>query len=72
MNAKTENEAKPKRAPVGPRPAYIMLSGDNAKAFADEIANGTITIDGATRKADEVLDAVANGKTDAYVRFVIK
>lgn len=61
-----------KRAAPGPRPGYLILRGANAKAFADEIASGELSIESTSRKADEVLEAIASGEADAYVRFTIK
>ena len=64
-------DAKP-RAAQGPRAAYVMLKGEGAKDFAKAIEDGSITIEGATRKADDVLEAVYANKVDAFVRFMIK
>ncbi len=64
-------DAKP-RAAQGPRPAYVMLTGDRAKEFAKAVEDGSVTIAGATRKADEVLAKVYANEVDAFVRFMIK
>jgi len=66
------NPDAPKRAAQGPRAAYVTLKGEGAKAFAQAVEAGEIKIVEATRKADEVLNAVYAGRVDAFVRFMIK
>lgn len=66
------DKPKQKRVVPGPRNAYVMLKGERAKEFVTLIESGEIEVIGASRKAEDVLDAVYSGKASAYLRFVVK
>lgn len=66
------NPDKPKRAPAGPRPGYLILKGETAAEFAEALRSGAIQMVGTSRNAEDVLKLVSSGEADAYVRFEIK
>lgn len=62
---KTEKK-KPVNRNMGPRPAYLLIN------LPDGISPADIQVVGTTRKAEEALEAIDTGKSEGYLRIMVK
>lgn len=58
-----DKNGKPKRPPIGPRAAYILLT--------EPLPEGVEVVD-VSRKAEHALEAIDTGRAKAYIRIMVK